>query len=226
VRGIGSGVRRITPPGGSDPWGLALIVVAFVCRACGACVRDVAPGSPRRHPRCVVRLWLLGLVAAAWVLSCAGVGWLVVRRLPALSLALGTSVAGGLVGFLLANADGPAEVPAYVAAGASAGLAAGGMVGMLTTSPRPPSEPLRRAGFLVLAAAPIATAAITLLLRVACPLYVTGPGSGFCDYEDADLLGGWLSGVAVTIAFDALFVAALLLVSARRAERDDRGSGH
>lgn len=174
----------------------------------------------------MVRLWLLGLVAAAWVLACAGVGWLVVRRLPALSLAFATSVAGGLVGFLLANADGPAEIPAYVAAGASAGLAAGGMVGMLTTSPRPPSESLRRAGFLVLAAAPIATAAITLLLRVACPLYVTGPGSGFCDYEDVDLLGGWLSGVAVTIAFDALFVGALLLVSAWRAERDDRGSGH
>jgi len=58
-----------------------------------------------------------------------------------------------------------------------------------------------------------------MLLRVACPLYVTGRRSGFCNYQEADLLGGWLSGVIVAFIFDTWFVAGLLLWSAHQARR-------
>jgi hypothetical protein len=74
---------------------------------------------------------------------------------------------------------------------------------------------------LILIAAPLAALGMTLLVQVACPLYVTGRRSGFCNYQDHDLLGGWVSGVIVAFLFDALFVAGLLLVSAWQVRRSD-----
>ena len=62
---------------------------------------------------------------------------------------------------------------------------------------------------------------LTVLLQVACPLYVTGRRSGFCNYQEADLLGGWLSGVIVAFLLDAWFVTGLLLVAARQARRSE-----
>jgi hypothetical protein len=53
---------------------------------------------------------------------------------------------------------------------------------------------------------------MTVLLQVACPLYVTGKGTGFCNYQEVDLLGGWVSGVTVAFLFDTWFVAGLLLM--------------
>jgi hypothetical protein len=74
---------------------------------------------------------------------------------------------------------------------------------------------------LVILVAPFAAAALTLLLQVACPLYVSGKSSGFCNYQRVDLLGGWVSGVIVAFVADAIFVAGLLLVCAWQAQLRD-----
>jgi hypothetical protein len=73
----------------------------------------------------------------------------------------------------------------------------------------------------VLIAAPLTAGALTLLVGLACPLYVSGKGSGFCNYQGIDLMGGWLSGVIVAFLFDAVFVAGLLLLSARQVRRSE-----
>jgi hypothetical protein len=164
---------------------------------------------------------LLVPIFVAWAVSCGAVGVVFFRRAPAVSLALFGSVVGAVAGFLFGNADGPAEVPAHTAVGASVVLVANGLLGLLFTSSRPPSRTLRRAGLLVVLAAPIAAAVLTLLLQVACPLYVHGKRSGFCNYQGVDLMGGWVSGVIVAFVFDALFVAGLLLVSAWGVRRSE-----
>jgi hypothetical protein len=107
--------------------------------------------------------------------------------------------------------------PAYTAVGASIGLLTSGIAGLLLTRARPPARFLRRGGFLALASTPFAAAALALLLQIACPLYVYGKHSGFCNYQEEDLLGGWLSGVIVAFAFDAIVVATLLFISAAQA---------
>jgi hypothetical protein len=160
---------------------------------------------------------LLVAIFTVWTVTSliAGVGF--VRRAPATSLALFGSVCGAVVGFILGNADGPAGVPRYAAVGASVGVVSCGLLGLVTISARPPSPPLRRAAVLMLIAAPFTAAALTLLLQLACPLYVSGTDAGFCSYQDVDVLGGWVSGVVVAFLFDAMFVAGLLLLSARQA---------
>jgi hypothetical protein len=162
-------------------------------------------------------------IFCVWAVTCVAVAVLFLRRAPAVSLALFGSLLGAVAGFLVGNADGPAEVPAYTAVGASVGLFSNGVMGMLTTSARPPLGPLRRTALLVVIAAPLAAAALTLLVQFACPLYVSGRGSGFCNYQGIDLLGGWVSGVTVAYLFDAVFVAGLLLMSARQVSRSPSG---
>jgi hypothetical protein len=165
---------------------------------------------------------LLVIVFTIWAAACLGLGAVFFRRAPGVSIALGGSVLGAVVGFLVGNADGPAEVPAYTAVGASVGLFVFGLVGVLTTSARAPSRWLHRAAALVLVVAPFAAGALTKLLQVACPLYVSGKHSGFCNYQGADLLGGWVSGVIVAFLVDAVFFAGLLFVSAWQVRRSDR----
>jgi hypothetical protein len=171
--------------------------------------------------------WLV-VTFMGWAGACVGLGVVFLRRAPAVSLALGGSLLGAAAGFLVGNADGPAEVPAYTAVGASLGLFANGLLGLLITSARAPSRWLHRASLLVLIVATFAAAALTLLLQRACPLYVMGKGAGFCNFQGQDLLGGWVSGVIVAFLVDAVFVAGLLLVSAWQARRsaslDDRGA--
>jgi hypothetical protein len=162
---------------------------------------------------------LLMVIFIAWATACAAVGVAFLRRAPAVSMAVFGSVLGAIAGFLVANADGPAEVPAYAAVGASLGLFVNGVLGMLATTARPPSQLLRRAAWVALIAGPLLAVALTTLLQAACPLYVSGRGSGFCNYQQADLLGGWLSGVIVAFVVDAWFVAGLFAVSARQALR-------
>ena len=169
----------------------------------------------------VARPSLLVPIAIGWGVGCVAVGAVFRRHAPAVTLALLGSMLGAVAGFLVGNADGPAEVPAYAAVGASIGLVANGVLGLLITSAGPPSRPLRRAALLVLIAAPLAAAALTLLVQVACPLYVSGKRSGFCNFQDQDLLGGWVSGVIVAFLFDAVFVVGLLLVSAWQVRRSD-----
>ena len=64
----------------------------------------------------------LVMVFTIWAAACVGLGAVFLRRAPAVSLALGGSLFGAVAGFLVGNADGPAEVPAYTALGASIGL--------------------------------------------------------------------------------------------------------
>jgi hypothetical protein len=52
-------------------------------------------------------------------------------------------------------------------------------------------------------------------------LYVTGRRTGFCNYQEVDQLGGWVSGVIVAFLFDTWFVVGLLLLSARQARRSE-----
>lgn len=164
---------------------------------------------------------LLVQIFIVWAVTCGAIGAAFLRRAPAVSLAVFASVLGAVGGFLIGNADGPAEVPAYAAVGASLGLFANGVLGMLATTGRPPSEPLRRAAWIMLVAGPLVAGVLAMLLQVACPLYVTGRRTGFCNYQEADLLGGWVSGVIVAFLFDTWFVAGLLLVSARQAQRSE-----
>lgn len=154
-----------------------------------------------------------------WAVSCAAVGVAFLRRAPAVSLAVFGSLLGAIAGFLVGNADGPAEVPAYTAVGASVGLFANGGLGMLATTARSRSQPLRRAGWVVLVAGPLLAGALAILLQVACPLYVSGRRTGFCNYQEVDVLGGWVSGVIFAFLVDTWFVAGLFLVSARQALR-------
>jgi hypothetical protein len=156
-----------------------------------------------------------------WAVTCAGVGVVLLRHAPALALALFGSVLGAIGGFLVGNVDGPAEVPAYTAVGASVGLFTNGVLGLLGTTARPPSQPLRRAGWVVLVAAPLLAGVMAILLQVACPLYVTGRRTGFCNYQEQDLMGGWVSGVVLAFLVDVWFVAGLLLLSAWQARRSE-----
>jgi hypothetical protein len=169
----------------------------------------------------VARPVLLVPIFIVWAVTCVAVGVVFFRRAPAVSLAVFGSVLGAVAGFLVGNADGPAEVPAYTAVGASIGLFANGVLGLLNSSARSPPGPLRRAALLVLIAAPLAAGTLTVLVRVACPLYVTGRRSGFCNYQGIDFLGGWVSGVIVAFLFDALFMAGLLLASAWQVRRSE-----
>ena len=161
---------------------------------------------------------ILKAVFEVWAIACVG-GAVWLRRAPAVALALIGSVLGGVAGFLLGNADGPAEAPAYAASGATIGAFAIGIASMLVTRGRPPSAALRRAAAVVAAIAPIATFALIRLIQIACPLYVTGRASGYCDYGEQDLLGGWASGVVAVFALDAILIVGLLLAALRQAVR-------
>lgn len=160
---------------------------------------------------------LLVATFAGWAVICLGGAVLVLRRASAVSMALFGTVLGAIAGFFVGNADGPAEVPAYTAVGASVGVFVGGVLGLLTTTARPPAKALRWLTACVLLIAPVAAAVLTVLLQAACPLYVTGKRAGFCTYQGADVLGGWVSGVIVAFLFDAVFLAVVSGVSARQA---------
>jgi hypothetical protein len=98
----------------------------------------------------------LVIIFAIWAAACIGIAAASLRRARVLSLALGGSVLGAVAGFLIGNADGPAEVPAYTAVGASLGLFVLGLLGLLTNSTGASSRSLRRAALLVLVIAPAA----------------------------------------------------------------------
>jgi hypothetical protein len=192
--------------------------VVFLCWSCAAPAgRRVSESSCLS----VARPILLLPIFIVWAVTCVAIGAVSLRRAPALSAAVFGSVLGAFAGFLIGDADGPAEVPAYTATGASIGLLASGAIGSLIASARPPSRPLRRAALYALVVAPLAGGALTVLLQLACPLYVTGRKSGFCDNQDMDLLGGWVSGVVLAFLLDALFMVGLLLVCAWQAGLSD-----
>jgi hypothetical protein len=163
----------------------------------------------------------LVVIFAFWAAACIGLAVVFIRRAPAVSVSLVGSIVGAIAGFLVGNADGPAEVPAYTAVGASVGLFGFGVLALPTMSSRGPSRSLRHAAWFVLLVAPFAAAALTFLLQGACPLYISGKGSGFCNYQGEDLLGGWVSGVIVAFLVDAVFVSVSLLVCSWKAMLSD-----
>lgn len=160
---------------------------------------------------------MLTVIFLVWAAICLGFGGFLIKQAPAITLGMSGAVLGAMAGFLIANADGPAEVPAYAAVGASIGLAAIGLVGLVVAPARGASRALRRLGLTAILATPFAAATLTLLLQQACPLYVSGARSGYCNFEHVDLMGGWVSGVIVAFVVDALFVAGLLFVSSAQA---------
>ena len=146
------------------------------------------------------------------------------RRAPAASLAAVGAILGAIGGVAAGNVDGPAGVPAAAAVGATLGVIANGVAGAVLTRPTRPAVALRRWGTWWLVGTPIATAVFTFALRSACPLYVAGRGTTFCNYRADDLLGGWSSGVIFLFAVDLIVVGVLLLVSARQRDSIERAS--
>jgi hypothetical protein len=171
---------------------------------------DPFPGMHQPMLAVIFALWMIAGVVVG--LSCRG-------RAPALSVALFGSVIAAVVGFFVADANGPAGVPADVVMWASGGLVLGGLLGVLATRARPPVRPFLQAALIVFVAAPSAAIFSNLLLQAACPLYVSGRGSGFCNFEGIDVIGGWIAGVTALVVLDALFICFLLLVSAWQARR-------
>jgi hypothetical protein len=145
-----------------------------------------------------------------------------VRRAPAVTVALLGSLAASAWAFAYDRPDGPRGVPFAVARWSWVALLAAGLIGLVLTRPRASREALRRIAIGVVASAPIVAVAVGLLLVEACPLYVTR-GSGLC-FHTSDLMGGWITGVAVIVGIDLLTVGALVAVAASqvRAEGDGR----
>ncbi len=170
------------------------------------------------HPYALVAIF------GTWAIAAVVLAVVVVRRTPAVSLALFGGVLGGTGAFLFANAHGSVGVPVTTAVGASLGLVACGLIGLWTTRARPPSEPLLRSAAVVPLAAPVVAVPLTFLLQLACPLYVNGSQAGFCSYGDVDQLGGWIPEVILAFVFDAIFVAGLLRVSGWQARGEEIAS--
>jgi hypothetical protein len=170
-------------------------------------VRIVPPPTDRSLFLFTLAL-VIGLLAAAAFLA---------HRAPAVTIALLGALGAGICGFFIADADGPHWVPAVVSVWASLGLFAFGMLGLAVTH-EPSADPrfLSVAGVVGLVLAIPAAIAFGLVLADVCPLY-SRRLTGFCFYGGEDLLGGWPAGVAILIFFDMAVVAALLLISARRA---------
>jgi hypothetical protein len=168
------------------------------------------------------------LLLMSLVLSTATIagGVFFLRRAPAVGVALLGGLAAGIYGFFVSAADGPRGAPGDVSLWVSWGIGVSGVVGLVALRDRPPARFLRRAavGFSILG--PAGAAILAFLLMLECPPYVTSR-AGFC-YHEFDMLGGWISQVAVLFAFDSFFLAALLLVSgkqARTAEQAGRRRG-
>jgi len=185
--------------------GLRVTVVIRPWRSVAAC--DMLP-------------MMLTEIFGIWAALCVAIGAGYRRTAPAISLAIVGSLIGAVAGFLIGNAGGPAGVPAYTAVGASAGLVATGLIAVRVAPAHPPASSLHRAAVAALIAAPFAAGALVLLLQSACPLYLGGKKSGFCNFQDQDQLGGWVSGVVAAFLFDALFVSIVFFVSSRQAERE------
>jgi hypothetical protein len=136
---------------------------------------------------------------------------------PAASVALFCLIAGGVVGFVVESADGPAGVPWAVAVYASAGFGIGGLTGLFVARGRGSARSARRAAIWTVAAAPFAGALLTVALQVACPLYVTGKKSSYCNYQQVDVLGAWVTGVVFLFLLCTVWLAAVLGISSWQA---------
>jgi hypothetical protein len=142
---------------------------------------------------------------------------LLTRRAPAVSFALVGAVVVGSCGFLISSADGPHWVPQEVSAWASLGVGVGGLVGLIVTRVhRADRRFLWVGGTAALIIAPGLALALGLALAEACPLY-SELLKGYCYYGGDDLLGAWVSGVAILFFLDMVALSALFFISAWRA---------
>ena len=162
------------------------------------------------------------LAAAAGVLSLACiVGALVARkRVPAVSVGLATALTIGVITFLVSSHEGPRGVPLLVLMSASVGLTGSGLLAVLLLPAHAPARSLRRAAAMIVATAPLVVLASLTSMQHACPLYV-GRGSGFCNYDNQDQLGGWTAAAAVIVGLDLLVIALLVWITAARSAHSD-----
>jgi hypothetical protein len=166
----------------------------------------------------VVRTEILLVVAVVLAVGSVVLATVFAAHAPAASVALSGLVGGGIAGFAVEAVDGPKDVPVTVAVWASAGLGIGGLAGLIATRGSPPSRPTRRAAFWTLALAPFAGAALTFTLQFACPLYVNGKDSSYCNYGGNDLLGFWVTEVVFLFMACAVWLAVLLYAATWQAE--------
>lgn len=166
----------------------------------------------------LMRTEILFILVVVLAVGCVVLASIFASHSPAASVALLALIAGGVAGFVVEAADGPKGVPATVATVASAGLGIGGLIGLFATRGHPPARSARRAAIWTLAAAPFAGAALTFALQAACPLYVSGKKSSYCNYEGVDVLGAWVSGVVFLFLLSAAWLALVLWISSWQAE--------
>ena len=69
-----------------------------------------------------------------------------------------------------------------------------------------------------LTTAPFVGAGLTFALQTACPLYVMGKQSSYCNFMGVDVLGGWVSGVVFLFVIGAVWLAIVLWISSWQAE--------
>ena len=169
----------------------------------------------------------LAVSAVVLVLTClAGAFWTRTRA-PAATIGLVTGVFTGGAALWIASTDSPHGAPMVALASASAAMATSGFLALWFLPASTKDHKVFRVGVVVLLVAPLAGLATLLAVQDACPLYVMR-GAGVCFYE-YDVLGGWSSAAALTMTLDVIVVAALLLVTDRRArgaEADVQGERH
>ena len=160
----------------------------------------------------------LAAIAIVLALACVTLAAVFATHAPPASIALLGLLAGGVAGFVVEAADGPKGVPSTVALWASVGGGIGGLIGLLAARGRRPARSARRAAKWTLAIAPFAGAALTFALQTACPLYVRGKHSSYCNYEGTDVLGAWVTGVVFLFMLSAAWLAIVLWISSWQAE--------
>jgi hypothetical protein len=138
--------------------------------------------------------------------------------------ALGGLLAGAIT-FFVAASNGPHGVPLSVGAGVSVGVVVGAVAGVALTRRRERGTwPMRRWALGLLVATPLLVGVLVVTALDACPLYDQSPRAGFC-HNDVDLLGDWVSGVAVAFAGVLLVWVVLLWVAPGREAADPRPEG-
>jgi hypothetical protein len=135
--------------------------------------------------------------------------------------ALGGLLAGAIT-FFVAASNGPHGVPLSVGAGVSVGVVVGAVAGVALTRRRAPGMwPMHRWALGLLVATPLLVGVLVVTALDACPLYQEGRRAGFC-HNDVDLLGDWISGVAVAFAGVLLVWVVLLWVAPGRVVQEPR----
>jgi hypothetical protein len=165
---------------------------------------------------------LLLAIAVVLVIGCVVGAVLLLRRAPAVSIALACGVVVGTVAFFVSATRGPRGLPQDVGVWASVGLWIGGTIGLVLTRGRRGSGPLWRIALTCLILTPFGATLLLLAVQQACPLYVMR-GAGYCFYAD-DVLGGWAGGVTVLFILDSLAIVGLMLLAGWQTKRREAPS--